>query len=378
MIYQVGKKIKVIMLVLVLLLLPITAQDSWKIYRGDPQLSGLSDSKIASSYQLAWTFTADDKIKSSPVISDSLVYITSIDGRLQAVDLHTGKLEWVFTSEYGFEAPPLIMEDQVLVGSLEGRVFAVDKKTGSLKWDYLTEGQIIGSVNYIVKELNEPGLVFFGSYDNFLYCLEAGSGKLRWRYQTTHFINGTPATDGKTIFFGGCDGILHFLDITTGTERQAVNLEYYIAGSPALVENRLFIGHYGGVLFCIDMSGNIIWQHGDSDNSAPIVASPAVDKTRVIYGTRDFNLYCLNRNTGKPIWTFNTQGNIDGSAVIGNNGKVVFGSGDGYLYIVNLLDGTLIWSTDLGIPIISSPAVTDNYLLINSQAGILYAFRRSE
>lgn len=376
MIFWSENRYKVI--ILALLLLPITAQDSWKIYRGDAQLSGRSDSKIASSYQLAWTFVADDKIKSSPVISDSLVYITSIDGRLQAVNLHTGQLDWVFTSEYGFEAPPLVIGDQVLVGSLEGRLFAIDKMTGSRNWDYLSEGQIVGSVNSLVNVSDDEKLIFFGSYDNYLYCLEARSGTLKWRYETTHFINGTPATDGKTIFFGGCDGILHFLDINTGTERNAVNLEYYIAGSPALIEDRLFIGHYGGVLFCIDMSGNIIWQHGDSDNSAPIVASPAVDEIRVIYGARDFNVYCLNRNTGKPIWTFKTQGNIDGSAVIGNNGKVVFGSGDGYLYIVDLLDGSLIWSTDLGTPIISSPALIDDYLLITSQAGVLYAFRNSE
>ena len=290
MIYRVGIKFQVIILALALLLLPITAQDSWKIYRGDPQLSGRSNSKIASSYQLAWTYVADDNIKSSPVISDSLVYIASIDGHLQAVNLHTGKLEWEFTSEYGIEAPPLVLEDQVLVGSLEGRLFAVDKKTGSLNWDFLSEGQIIGSVNYLVKESEDAGLVFFGSYDNYLYCLEARTGKLRWQYQTTHFINGTPATDGKTIFFGGCDGILHLLDIVTGEERIAVNLDYYIAGSPALIDDRLYIGHYGGLFYCIDMDGNIIWQYGDSDNSAPIVASPEVDETRVIYGTRDFNL----------------------------------------------------------------------------------------
>jgi len=296
---------------------------------------------------------------------------------LQAVDLHNGKLKWAFKSEYSIEAPALVLGDQVLVGSLEGRLFAIDKKTGILNWDYLVDGQILGSVNHLISETDAVELIFFGSYDNYLYCLEARTGKLRWRYQTTHFINGTPATDGKTIFFGGCDGILHFIDIATGEERRSVNLDYYIAGSPALFEDRLYVGHYGGLFYCIDMDGNIIWQYGDSDNSAPIVASPAVDKTRVIYGTRDFKIYCLNRNTGRPIWTYETQGNIDGSAVIGN-GKVVFGSGDGYLYIINLLDGALIWSTDLGTPIISSPAVTDDYLIISSQPGVVYAYRNSK
>ena len=136
----------------------------------------------------------------------------------------------------------------------------------------------------------------------------------------------------------------------------------------------MYIGNYGGLFYCIDMNGNIIWQHGDPDNSAPIVASPAVDDSKVIFGTRDFQLNCLNRNTGRSIWTFETQGNIDGSAVIGNN-KVVVGSGDGYLYIIDLISGELIWSVNLGAPIISSPAVTDDYLIICNQPGVLFAFK---
>ena len=264
-----------------LLSLPVVAQTDWEIYRSDPQLSGHSNSKIANIYEPAWKYVADDKIKSSPVISDSLVYIASINGQMQAISVHTGKLKWTLSSEYGFEAPPLVFGDQVFIGSLEGRLFAIDKKTGTLNWNHLVEGQIIGSVNYLPSEFAADDLIFFGSYDNYLYCLEAQSGKLRWRFLTTHFINGTPATDGKTIFFGGCDGILHFIDIASGKESHSVNLEYYIAGSPALKDDLLYIGNYGGLFYCIEMNGNIIWQHGDPDNSAPIVASPALDDSKV-------------------------------------------------------------------------------------------------
>ena len=72
-------------------------------------------------------------------------------------------------------------------------------------------------------------------------------------------------------------------------------------------------------------------------------STPAVLSDRVVIGGRDKFVHCLNKDTGKKIWTFRTRGKIDGSPVL-CDGKVVIGSEDGRLYFLSLADGKQIWS----------------------------------
>ena len=84
-------------------------------------------------------------------------------------------------------------------------------------------------------------------------------------------------------------------------------------------------------------------------------------------------LHCVERDTGKMIWTFQTQGEVDSSPVISMD-KVVVGSSDGFLYMVNLANGKELWNYEIGAPIVASPAVAEGRVVIGSEDGYLYAF----
>ena len=74
------------------------------------------------------------------------IYMGTLDGKLVAVDMKTGKLNWetkLIESEkltVGFTGAPLLVKDKVIIGSqggewpYRGPIFGVDASTGKLAW----------------------------------------------------------------------------------------------------------------------------------------------------------------------------------------------------------------------------------------------------
>jgi alcohol dehydrogenase (cytochrome c) len=78
------------------------------------------------------------------------VYVGTMDGRLLAVDMKTGRQVWetkLVDSEkltVGFTGAPLVVKDKVIIGAQGGEwpwrgpIFGVDGKTGEKKWEFFT------------------------------------------------------------------------------------------------------------------------------------------------------------------------------------------------------------------------------------------------
>jgi len=345
----------------------------WQIFRGDSQLSGISGATLPEKIKLLWSFKTEDDIKSSPVIGNDFVFIGSNDGFVYALKLGDGELVWKFDTGDAVEAPPLFLRNTIYVGSLNGLFFALDAHTGKVKWKFTTEGQISGSANWFTTTKNETWIIF-GSYDNIMYCLNAATGKQVWAFETGNFINGAPAILNGKVVFGGCDAVLHVLSAENGEEETYLEAGSYIAGSAALEKSRAYFGHYEGKFLCGDFEGNkIIWEYEDEEYGDAFFSSPAVVEDKVIVGSRDNNLHCINKTNGKKIWSFRTRDIVDSSPVVCKD-KVVFGSEDGRLYIVNLADGKQTWSYEIGGAIISSPAVAKGKIVVGANDGRIYTF----
>ncbi|WP_376708320.1 pyrroloquinoline quinone-dependent dehydrogenase [Bradyrhizobium cenepequi] len=83
-------------------------------------------------------------------LGDGKVFVGTVDGRLIALDMKTGKPEWdarLLDSKkltVGFTGAPLVVKDTVIIGSQGGEwtsrgpLFGVDIKTGQKKWEFLT------------------------------------------------------------------------------------------------------------------------------------------------------------------------------------------------------------------------------------------------
>lgn len=135
----------------------------WSNYLGDKARTGFQANSVGSKLQLSWTYQSSAK----PEKAWSGSRTAPIEGH-------------IMLPRVTFDAAPqmLIAEGRVYFGStVDHRLYCRDEKTGKELWSFFTEGPIRLAPAYAF------GNVYFGSDDGSVYCLEATSGDLIWKYQ---------------------------------------------------------------------------------------------------------------------------------------------------------------------------------------------------
>ena len=354
--------------------LPVGQPDhDWPIFRGGSAMLGLATGTLPDKPVLKWKFKTEDAVNSSAVVAAGRVFIGSNDGNVYALDLASGQKIWAFKTEDIVEAPPMVLGDTVYVGSADQDFYALDAATGNLRWSYATEGKIVGSANALPGGSGQATRIVVGSYDNKIHCIDAATGQGLWTYTTSNFVNGSPAIAKGQIVFGGCDEFIRVLD-GRGDSVAEIQLPSNIPGTVALAEGQVFTGHYGNAFVCADLAKHqVVWSYHPGRQPFFSSAAILVQGDKVVFGGRDRRVHCVNRLTGKPIWTFRTGGDVDSSPVI-CGAKVVVGSNDGVLYILNLADGKKLGSYEIGSPVVSSPAVAGGCIIVGADDGYVYCF----
>ena len=158
----------------ILLILSITFRmqaqiNDWPVFRGKGTLNGYTESVIPSSPIYLWSVTTGSRTKSSPVLSEGMIYFGTDKGIIYAVSSE-GKIKWKYETGSPMEAPPLIYSGKVIAGSSDGIISAIDKINGKPLWSYKTDNKIVGSAN--VWESGTKSGIVSGSYDYYLHCVD--------------------------------------------------------------------------------------------------------------------------------------------------------------------------------------------------------------
>lgn len=369
--------------ILILLLFVIhSVSADWTSFRGNPQLTGVSDAQLPEKLELLWAFQTGDMIESTAAVVEGTAYIGTLDGILYAIDTQTGKSTWKYEATDSIKSSPSVKDGFIYFGDSGGIFHAVDVATRKMKWQYTTEGEIISSANFAGDR------VLFGSYDGFLYCLNIKNGKLAWKYETEGYVHGTPAIYENFVIVTGCDSYLRVINIADGKQKQQINLGAYVGASPAILstntgtenktKSRAYCGTYGNEVLGIDLnSGEIVWRYQNPLRQLPFFASAAVTDKIILIGGRDKMMHALTPEKGEPIWTYTAKTRIESSAVIVGK-RVFFGTTRGVFLALDIATGESVWEFDTASPIVSSPSVADGKIYIGTEDGILYCFGKKK
>ena len=349
--------------------------DAWPSYRGTPTLSGVSAARLPDKPALRWTVKTDGPIKGAAAIVGGVVFVGSEDEKVRALKLADGTKVWEFKADGPVVSSPLVLDGRVYVGSAGTNLFALDASTGQEVWRYGTLGEVKSSASWFPAPKGGGKWLVIGGYDNFLHCVSAATGQSNWVFETSNFVNGAPAVGGGAggvTAFGGCDGLVHVVRLADGSKVAEIEAGAYIIGSAAILGGYAYVGHYENEFLAIDLrKGEVAWRY--RDRNFPYEGSPAVTADRVVFGGRDKRVHCVERATGKAVWTFATRGRVTSSPVVAGD-KVVVGSDDGRVYLLSLADGQERWSYEIGQPVQGSPAVVEGRFVIGADDGTLYCF----
>jgi outer membrane protein assembly factor BamB len=159
----------------------------------------------AKTGNVLWSFKTMDKIWSTSVIRDGLVFFGSHDQNVYALSLKDGQERWRFATGGAIVARPLLVNDTLVVGSFDKNLYGINIITGEKLW------QIEGSNWFFTGAVARDGIIYAPSMDGNLYALNE-YGNLLWKYQIGSPIVSTPTFVPRGIVVAGKDGRISLLD----------------------------------------------------------------------------------------------------------------------------------------------------------------------
>ncbi len=332
---------------------PVTDEAQYKAGPGKPPAKiGPQDADII------WRFSMREELgvfphnitNNAPLVFGDKVVVATSNG-----------VDWAHTNIPNPKAPALVVLDKK-TGKLVGEEDeGISSRTLHSNWSSPSHGVV-----------NGKDLIIFGGGDGWCYGFSTDTKKvddrdvlkLLWKFDCD--LPQYRMKDGKPLKYATYDGPSE------------------VIGTPVFSNGKVYVaigqdpehGEGVGNLSCIDpsKSGDIttsgkVWNYDKIHRS---LATPTVYNGMVFEPDFSGFVHCLDANTGKPFWTYDTKSHVWGSPLI-VDGKVYFGTEDGDV-IVLAADKTMkvINKTDMKAPIYSSPVVANGTLYIATQTH-LYA-----
>jgi outer membrane protein assembly factor BamB len=171
---------------------------------------------IASGDQQFTPFCTGQKIWSTPVVANGVVYFGSMDKKVYAIDGTTGESHWPqpFSAQGAIASTAVVDNGTVYVGGFDERMYALDASSGKERWTYKADDWIWN------RALVSGGIVYFGSLSGTVYGVDATSGKLSWPkpFQGRGVVRGSPVIVGTTLVVATDQGNVYGLNATSGAQ----------------------------------------------------------------------------------------------------------------------------------------------------------------
>lgn len=317
-----------------------------------------------------WSFPADAAVRTEPVVADGVVYASSADGTVTALDAATGAVRWRHRTD-GLLEEDHVVADGVVYAALTGRVVALDAATGRPAWTRRigVSGGIAVAAGRLYLWTRHPAW----STKARLVALDAGSGRRLWTFEPPGDVL-TPefTAAGEVVLTGSDHGVLYALDPATGTVRHRLRLgsghdRVFVRRSGATV----YAASGGGQVNALDaVSGEVRWR---SRISGTVAARPLVTGGTVYLGDVQGTTHALDAATGEHLWSFRAAGDqpmYRWSAAV-SHGLVYTAGRDRTLYALDR--GRVRWRRPLPGGLGTGPVAAEGTVHVSDREGTLYA-----
>lgn len=331
------------------------------------------------------------------------IVISSDNMVVYGIDPGTGKKNWEFgmpdtgTAPSFFKPSPLVYHDMVYMCHVfSDTVYKVNGRTGALVSKLYFPGYPAHSFGVIATPIAEGNLLYLATTNDTVYAIDTGTGAIQWRFgaanDMTPYVS-SPVIYNNNIYVASTGGHVYCMDKLNGPDATTglpiwdypgwgTTSTTSFLSSPTVSKPYLYIG--GAIdsnVYCIYLDapvpptpptplvGVARWQYKAMGN---VNSSPTSYAGKCIFGCNDFNLYCVDTQTGATVWKYPTTSQINSSPIISNQ-VVYVGSYDYNLYAINIINGHKKWNFATKGLIKSSPVPYNGRVYVGSYDGYLYA-----
>jgi outer membrane protein assembly factor BamB len=316
---------------------------------GGVYFGSLNDNGPAAFYALdstsgeeLWTKTLGGPVSHSPILTNNAVCFGVDDGFFYCLDRKSGRELWKLSPNQRkldaatcdrcalkFNAP-VIVNNVIYVSSHDNNLYALDAQAGIINWRFLTGGSIMDAPVIVDRT------IYVGSYDGYVYLLDLTTGKEVRRYlvpspvpMDSGYYSGviaTPLIDATTIY--AINGPLMALDIQNGKVKwQVLGSSAYkdqIMGSPFFFEDFIIVTTMDAIYAIDKTSGKTYWKYSNIKGS--VYFTPTLYEGGIYFGDSSGYLYEIQAKTGKQVFRYNMK-YLDLSSYINFFGDIVFPPG---------------------------------------------------
>lgn len=313
------------------------------------QNAGVSKLDFDKEPQVKWRFKANAPFFSSPIISDGIVFFGGLDSTVYAIDVQTGNLSWKVKTGGEIRSTLTIQDDKLYLLGGNGVLSCLDKRTGKPVWRkivdnnalYLAERKYDFADYYQSSLLIHEGVIYFGGGNNFITALKLENGETLWRFKAGDIVHSQPVIHNGKLFVGCFDGYLYALNIRDGSlawKFKSVGQQYFPKG---------------------EMQG-----------------FPVVGFGSVFVGSRDFNFYSIDSETGQGNWNRNFPKGWAFAATVKDTVLFLGTAEDRLMLALDARTGKELWKTDLKFHIFGHFEFSSTLVYVPTIWGKLYALDR--
>lgn len=199
------------------------------------------------------------------------------------------------------------------------------------------------------------GNIYITSYDGILYCYDSTLTN-KWKFDLYGKSVSTPAISNGVIAAATLSGDLYTLDANNGNSILTIGFNNPITSQLSIIEyngnydnimlpketdskDAVILATNNGNIFCYDLETlQELWSNKDAKGM--IETTPLYYNNKLIYGSWDSNVYCLDSRKGWLIWKQSPNKNFYYSTAVASpvtNGKNVFvSSPDNNIYMLDI------------------------------------------
>mgnify|MGYP001098780722 CR=1 FL=1 len=274
------------------------------------------------------------------VTEDGRLIAAGYDKMLHVANADSGKDDQVILqAQNRFISSPLLLNDVVYISSSDERVYAVDLD-GNPVWDEpFQANQAIWSTP---ASSADGATLYVTSMDHYLYALDAETGAELWQREMGGASAGTPTvTEDGRLFLGTLNNEVLGVDASSSEIFLRIPTEGWVWSSPILHENVLYFADLKGYIYAADsQNGEILWQ---IQPDGPITAPALMAGELLYFATESGSVVAVNLQ-GEVQWNETVGGKLY-SSMVATDQHLLVGAieNDSFLIALNLQTGLKVW-----------------------------------
>lgn len=294
----------------------------------------------AHDYMAQKLYASEASIFTRIAVDDHAIYFGTSLGDVKAVVKDgSGAQLWSVSTGASLFARPIVADKYLIVPSAAKELLWIDRATGAIVQRDASDGAYVADGLCIGNELYLGGYKKFEKWD-------INTRKLIWRYDTiNNYCQAAPVVNGGDVFFGAWDTHLYCLDAATGRLKWKWNNgkknNQLGPGNvvPVVTDDKVIVVAPDRYMTAIDRkNGETIWRNKDHKYRESLGVSN--DGSRVYAKTMDGELVAVSTqgSTFNELWLVDMKLGYEHAPCIiaeNNNGLVIAGSRQGKVVVVD-------------------------------------------